>query len=57
MKNKHNPSLSTINARIIALETDMKWVKERIEKLDNRLIQILIGVIISILIGIFLKFL
>lgn len=54
---KHNNDcmFDDIIERITRLETDMNWVKSRIEKLDTRLLQILIGVIISILVGIFLK--
>jgi hypothetical protein len=46
-----------IHERLVALETDMKWVKERLDSLDHRIWYILAGVIISILITILSKLL
>jgi hypothetical protein len=46
-----------IHDRLVALETDMKWVKERLNSLDQRVWYILAGVIITILITILSKLL
>jgi len=47
-----NPEILKLSERVAKLETDMRWVRELLEKVDKRSWYILAGIIVSILVSI-----
>lgn len=58
MKSKKRNNLDCIydlEVKVASIETDVKWIKEKLSKLDSRVNQLIIAVIIALLVGIFIK--
>jgi hypothetical protein len=55
-KPKKDPMLN-LNERITALEVNVQWLKEKVEKIDSRVWYILVSVILGILITILTRLL
>jgi phosphopantetheine adenylyltransferase len=57
MKKPKKDPIFNLSERVAILETDMKWLKEKVEKIDSRVWYILVSVILGILITILTRLL
>lgn len=50
-----NDCVHSLDVRVATIETDIKWIKERIGKLESKVNYLILSVILTLIIGILIK--